>query len=297
MLELQFLPFWGVIAAFLATFSRVRFSRGRVVIPLWALLGAASVVAALAIESTYIIGWKGAVWLVILSMATLLYHYVPFEGPRKRWIKEGAYLLVLVLSYQLLCHRMPGFGEVPVYTDMSFGTSIFTASLDVYFDKAMAGLIMFGILVRPIRGWAELRLACWRARYAPLLMIVVYAIGVMAWLGFDVKFNQYVVWYWLSSLFFVCVLQEIFFRLLIQRRLEAYIGGTGSETVYLAAVITAVVYTVTHLNSLIPIPEMPLVFLSGLLFGYVYAATRRVELSILFHLLYSGLSMMLFDYP
>lgn len=297
MLDLKFLPFLLVIVSLLSVFSGFQLKVGRLSLPLWGGLGFLAVLVALSVGSPAVVTWQGAGWLLILLMATSLYRFVPFEGRRKRWIKEGAYLLVLVLSYQLLCHRMPGFNPVTVYSGVIFGSSVFPMELKIYFDQAMAGLIMFGILVRPLKSWREVKVACWRARHTPIFLVAIYSIGVLAWLHFDVKFSSAVVMNWVASLFFVCVLQEIFFRLLIQKRLEGYIGGKGSETVYLAAVITAVVYTLTHMTSLIPFPEVPLVFLSGLLFGHVYAVTRRVEFSILVHFLYSAVALVLFNYP
>lgn len=279
-------------------FSRWRVSAGRFSIPAWALMALVCSIAALGVgKELGGVNWKGFGWLLILAMTALLYRFVPLEGPRKRWIKEGAFILLLVISYQLLCNRLPGFGAAAVYADVIFGSSIFGATLELHFNQAMVGLILFGLLVTPIRTKAELKEACWHARFAPLLMVAVYATGMMQWLSEDFKFNHYVVWFWVANLFFICIAEEVFFRVLIQRRLEGYIGGTGSETVYLAAVVTAVIYTITHYNPAIPIPEMPLVFLSGLLFGYVYAATRRLELSVFFHMLYNGLSMMIFAYP
>lgn len=298
MFNIHFLPYWGVIVAIGLCYSRLQLGVGRMRVPAWAVLGAICSLAALAFgPERGGIGWQGLGWLIILSMTAVLYRFVPYEGPRKRWIKEGAFLLLLVISYQLLCNTLPGFGEAVVFADVILGHSVFGSSLKLHFNQAMVGLILFGVLVTPIRSWKELKTALWYARYAPILLTAVYAIGVMQWLSEDFKFNQYVAWYWLANLFFVCIAEEAFFRVLIQRRLEGYIGGKGNETIYLAAVITAVIYTITHYNPAIPIPEMPLVFLSGLVFGYVYAATRRIELSILCHLFYNGITMMVFVYP
>ena len=232
--------------------------------------------------------------LLLVLLTAAVYFYGRLEV---RWHNELLYAVTLIVSYLILMRIMPGFASLVVYQNHIFGENIFPHSLMLHYGKAFVGILIFCVLSRRVQSWHQLWLGLIAVKWVPLLLAGYFALGMALWYVPDVKFESQLVVFLISNLFFIVVVEEAFFRALVQEKLEHLLGGDDLESRYLAAVITTVFFSLSYYINGITIEEAILTFIAGMIYAFVYGQTRLVEVSILFHFAVNGIRVSYFLFP
>ena len=289
MMNMGLLPYCLLVLSMFLAWWNTGFKVKNVKVPLWCCTLILAVCSALFVGA---ISLLAVLWLALFSV--LLYFY-KFSH---RYLPD---LLVfaglLGLSFLLASHYLPGFEYYSVFDEYWFGQSVFSTTLHIHFDRGFLGTLIFCALAEPIKSKKAWMTALKRASWAPLMLMLLFFIADYIWLGPDLKWNSKVFYYLIVSLFFVAVAEEAFFRLLLQRQIETWFGGRDTESVYVAIVATALLFTLWHLGDRIVVEMTIVFFLAGLFYAYVYGRSRSIELAILAHFSVNAIHLIFYTYP
>lgn len=258
-------------------------------IPLWSLMLMLAVVVAWGVG---VVTPPGLFWAALFWAVLYYYQHSPVY-----WLSQGCLYALFALCYLMATHALPGFKRQVIFEDYWHGTSVFPSSLYTHFDLGFLGVVLFCSLADPLKTGKQWLAALKSARWLPLILFALFVVAEYIWLVPDPKWNTNILWQLLAGLLFVVIAEEAFFRLLLQRQIEKYLGGTDPESVYVAIFATALLSTLWNMGERIYVEMYIFYFLSGLFYAYVYGRTRSIELTILMHLVVNALHMIFFVYP
>lgn len=238
--------------------------------------------------------WQGALALVVLFALVML-----AKQARHTLIKVAALwaCVLAVLAFGL--HLVPGFNNPQVLSETYIGNATIAYQQYINFDKTAAGLLLLALLANRASNYTQLAQTVRTA--VPISLAGVAIIFSVAWLlgaPLDPKWLAYTAIFLLINLFATCVAEEAFMRSLIQQPLQNALQRASKKLApWLATGISAVIFTALHIGHPQPVPFLSMVFLAGLLYGYLYQKTGRVEAAIIGHFLLNAVNFVLFVYP
>jgi membrane protease YdiL (CAAX protease family) len=256
--------------------------------------------------------WGWVAGLVLACLAGLRFGYLDWRAPLaiagyaglawwarsagQRWLRALLLVLTGLAAFLFALHRVPGFSN-PILIDairVSPGAPPF--SLRANFDTAMAGIVLMGMLCRPIGAAADWR-AMLRRVWPVTLSTLVVVLGIGSLLGYvrpDLKWPPYAALFLAINLLFTCVTEEAFFRGLLLERMAQVLGRWRVGTPA-AAVLSAVFFGAAHARGG---PALVLLAtVAGLFYGAAYLRTRRIEGAILTHFALNAVHFVAFTYP
>lgn len=210
----------------------------------------------------------------------------------------------LVALFTLLCfglalglHVVPGFNNHQFAQALQLNDS--SAEFDIWFnyDKSMFGILVLGLLFHDelIRSWSEIKRVASRLVLPILIGIpLIYLFAVsMAYSRFDFTPSA-LFWPWvLKNLFFTVLAEEILFRGLIQREISKRIQHQYGAAI--AMLIAGILFGLAHFAG--GLEYVILATVAGILYGYTYKITGRIEAPIITHLLLNSAHFIFFAYP
>ncbi len=204
-------------------------------------------------------------------------------------------LAILGLAFGL--HVLPGFENHAFLQAYQLNAASAPFSIWFNYDKALFGLLVFGLLFHDgvIRGWAEFKDFVLRVRWLLVLGIAgVYAVGLgIGYAQFDWTPSM-VFWPWvLKNLFFTVIAEEMLFRGLIQQHLARSFSSKSGQ--HLAVVIAALLFGFAHIAG--GWSYVLLSTLAGLVYGYSFKISGKIEGAIAAHLLLNVVHFLCFSYP
>lgn len=238
------------------------------------------------------------VWIVLLAVACWFYrHRKSSNVTLNRVGRIVTALAILVLSFLLGSHALPGFHNPALVKQLviSEGAAPYTRYLN--FDKIIVGILLLGLvyqgLMRTRQGWMEAG-----RRAAPLVLaniaIVVLLAFLLGYVTFDPKWTSFF-WIWaVTNLFFTCVSEEAFFRGFIQREisstLKSYRYGTA-----VAVTTSAVLFGLAHFSG--GWNYVLLSMVAGLGYALVFQRSGRIEMAIFAHFSLNAFHFLFLTYP
>lgn len=228
----------------------------------------------------------------MVALALLLIHY---QKNTKLSLLAGVAAALIGLALGL--HVVPGFNNVEFASDITLSAS--AASFDIWFnwDKSMFGLFVLGIVLqkdlirRPVDAMTAVK------SFLPLAFVgifAIYAIGVLiGYSSFDFTPAAIFLPWALKNIVFTVLAEEAFFRGLVQNELTKRLKCNYSD--HLAVIIGGVIFGIAHFAG--GIYYVLLSSLAGILYGYTYKITGRIEAPIITHFLLNAGHFIIFTYP
>ncbi|HEV2523756.1 MAG TPA: CPBP family intramembrane glutamic endopeptidase [Gammaproteobacteria bacterium] len=205
-------------------------------------------------------------------------------------------IFVYVMSIFLWYHQIPGFSNWQIVNGALLSTDALPLSLYLNFDKPLIGLFILGFGTLPLlkskKDWSTVFI-----KTAPIAILGTVVIAGLAYAFGYIKFepkwdNFFIVWF-TSNLFLTAIAEEVLFRGFVQKYLSIAFKkirfGSG-----LALLIASILFAVVHTGGL---TYILLAFVSGILYGWVYIKTNRIEASILTHLFLNSIHILFLTYP
>lgn len=215
----------------------------------------------------------------------------------RTFLKPVLFLLIAAISYGLFTHSIPGFLNLQVLKDVSISDDAVPYTLWLNFDKpaiAVALLLAF-------RHAAPEKLSeWWRLLRASLLItvsglvIIIPLVLLFSNIQFVPKLPSSSGLWLLNMLFFVCVAEEVFFRRFLQHEVQKGLSSL-KHSQYIALVITSILFALVHLAG--GVIFVGFAFIAGLIYGYAYIKSGRVEGAIFSHFILNSVHFFLFSYP
>ena len=210
-----------------------------------------------------------------------------------RWLGG---IVVVALSTSLTMHVVPGFNKWQMTNELALSSTSLPFSLYLNFDKPFIGLIILGFgfpIAKGLKDWKEILV-----KTAPIfcigmtfLLTANFIAGYAVW---DPKMSNLFPLWCIRNLFFTCVSEEAFFRGFLQKNLSAALsrykwGGAFS------IISIALLFEVAHIEGG-PV-YVVLSTITGIIYGYAYHKTQRIESSIICHFGVNTFHFLFLAYP
>ncbi|MEM8814357.1 MAG: CPBP family intramembrane glutamic endopeptidase [Pseudomonadota bacterium] len=250
---------------------------------------------AIALALGLLAGRVEALAIVPIALLAVCFH-VAQQGRYPVVLRVGGGTTGALLSIALAMHVVPGFDNWKILDGFALSDNAQAFSLYLNFDKPLVGLFILALGAPLLRGADAWKTMLREAAPIALTGIaLVYAAGyAFGYATFDPTFSSVFIVWALRNLFFTCVAEEAFFRGFLQYRLEKALASyRWGKPVSLA--IAALLFGLAHFAG--GPGYVVLATIAGLVYGYVFQRTGRVEASILTHFLLNAGHFLLFTYP
>lgn len=202
--------------------------------------------------------------------------------------------LSLLLGLSLELHLIPGFHNLLVWDKVQLTNDALPFTLYLNLDKTAVGLCLLGLNLNLLSTVQEWKIVLKQLAYRlPLIILVILALSlVLGYVKFAPKLPQNL-WLWvLSNLFFVCLAEEGLFRGFMQETLSRF---HYKYSAVIAILISALLFGLIHYHG--GINYIFLATIAGILYGWIYHVSKRIEASILAHFTLNLTHILLFTYP
>lgn len=260
----------------------------RLVVSPWFL--AAALGSLVAVLNGYV-AIVGLAELVALGVTCHLFSIA--KSRASRWL-SGIVLTILALALAL--HRLPGFSNPVLWSDVHFSAGAKAVTQYINYDKGAVGLLLLAIVAPRCRSFSEFRMAfkqSWLPAFMTIAAVLSAAVAIDV-VRIDPKWSQYTLPFLAINLFFTCVTEETFFRGFLQERLHATLGPSQRSTV-ITVLVSGVLFGATHLGG--GVAYAALASLAGIGYATVYARSKRIEPAILTHFGLNAMHFLFFTYP
>ncbi len=275
------LIFFAVVALGLACASVERL-RVWVFAPVLALLAVGVVLGVFA--------WLPALAIALLAAAVYGYAF----GERFAFLNGRACLLlnwlIVPLSLAIGFRAFGGVANPLLLEAVQVSEAARSFDLSLSWDKALLALLLWTTVMARAN---ELRVSALRSLWLlPLMLAVVFTLGVLSgYVAADLKWpglTLLLLW-GLSNLLITCVLEEAFFRGIIQRQLVARWG------MWIGVLVASLIFGIAHLGG--GWLFVMLATVAGVFYGLAYARSGRLWLAVLFHFAVNLTNFIAFTYP
>ena len=256
---------------------------------LWLHLFAGAVVAGLIAG---VIQPLGLVWIAAIAAAALALR----DESRTPRLRFAALLAFLLLAAGLMSHRLPGFSNPRVISDLRLTSDALPYRLHLNFDKPLIALFFLAACHPLLRGaapWRAMLARVWPSAVGTMLLLLLLA-GGSGYVRFAPKLPAIaLLWLW-SNLFFTCLAEETLFRGLIQRELQR---AWSARRFGLAAAVgvAALLFGLAHFAG--GPAYVILATIAGAGYGWAYLRTQSIEAAALTHFALNATHFFLFTYP
>lgn len=207
-------------------------------------------------------------------------------------------VVVLLLCLALALHVVPGFNNIAVVQDAVIKTGAKEYSFWINYDKALCGVFLLAFFVpigsltdqlKPVMIWTLAGLSA----VVVVVFLPSYALG---YIDFEAGWPAFIALWIPSNLLITVVAEEAFFRGVIQNQAANFLRRKNVRHPLLVAVLIAsLLFAVAHLAG--GVFFIVASFITGLVYGYVYVMSSRLETAILVHFLVNLFHISLFTYP
>jgi len=258
-------------------------------IKIWGTITAASLVCGVVSDR---IGIIGIISIVILC---LLYHTVNRIN-LILFIRVTSGVLAIILSVMLAAHLIPGFNNWKVVDSVSLTETSLPYSMYLNMDKTLVGLAILGLgfpLIKSLKEWGSV-LRSTLSIFLVGLIVLASASQAFGYTHWDFKLpDLFFVWA-LINLIFTCVSEEAFFRGFLQKNLFKILQKYKYGNI-LSLITVSILFGLAHFAG--GFKYVILSTIAGIIYGYAYQKTQRIEASILCHFGVNTFHFIFLTYP
>jgi uncharacterized protein len=258
-------------------------------IKIWGTITAASMVCGVISDRIDIIG------IISIVILCLLYHTV-HRINLILFIRVTSGVLAVTLSVMLAAHLIPGFNNWKIVNKVSLTETSLPYSMYLNMDKTLVGLAILGLgfpLIKSLKEWGSV-LRPTLPIFLVGLIILASASQAFGYTHWDFKFpDLFFVWA-LINLIFTCVSEEAFFRGFLQKNLFKILQKYKYGNI-LSLIIVSILFGLAHFAG--GFKYVILSTIAGIIYGYAYQKTQRIEASILCHFGVNTFHFIFLTYP
>ena len=251
-------------------------------LPLWLLFTAVAFIFAILFNRASLVS---LIYSIIFGYCVYFYY------------KKQTYMLfiaLLILAVPLLLH-LPflEFNNYKFLDQITLTENASPYSLYFNFDKTLVGIFIIALSYKDIKiNFKQL----FKLLVINILVMSVFFLGLGTILGysqFEPKLPDFTFVWILVNLFSTCLAEEAIFRKLLQQKLQDTLSGKYANIMSIS--IASVVFGLAHFNG--GVTYIILASIAGLFYGYMYYKTKRIESSMLLHVSFNLIHLLLFTYP
>lgn len=242
------------------------------------------------------LNWQSCLFILFFAYI----NYMTFCA-RSRAVKIICGLTVFICSILITpLHLIYGFNNWLIAHQIIISKLSMPYTLFLNFDKPLIGLFILAF------SHNYLSLLNNRAAFITIIkqaipkillgiLLISFISYIVGYIRFDIKLNYFFIIWAISNLLFTCIPEEALFRGLVQNAI-ANACKPYKYNKYIANIITAALFgVILHFKG--GILFIIISILAGLLYGYIYQITNKIEASIFAHFLLNICHFILFTYP
>jgi membrane protease YdiL (CAAX protease family) len=259
-------------------------------VALWPLLLAAALSSAVVqhqVDGRALVAVAGVLALAVVSVRAA-----------QAGVRAAAKLGVVLLCFALGLSKLPGFVPFVFVGDTVVSAGAPPMRLALRFDAGIAGLVLLAFYGRRIGRWADCK-ALARPVFAIASATTVAVIGLALALGhvaFDPKWPWFAAAHLLRILLWTCVLEEMFFRGVIQQSLANWPPVRDRPALaWLPLIVASLLFGAAHAGGGAVLVLLATV--AGIGYGVAWQATQRIEAAIAVHFAVNAVHFVAFSYP
>ena len=257
------------------------------------------------------VSWVGKLGVLLLMLLTFAYYRISRATEVDKetfWHRPWVYLilrpisffLILLLSLALAIHQWPGFQPIPIFTDLTLSEDSLPYSLAFHFDKLFVGLALatfgFSLWQQP----NDVKFVFRQTLIITLLgtCVVLLLSQVLGFTRIDFKLPDWFLLWFIKMVFITCLAEEAFFRGFIQRELQVIFSRFVSSwqvAGYLGLLVASLLFGLAHFPG--GIAYVFLATVAGLVYGFVFLKTQRLEAAVFAHCFLNTMHFVLLSYP
>jgi|TARA_Y100000389_G_C17430792_1_gene502464 uncharacterized protein len=252
-----------------------------------------------------IIDFVGIASLVIFSALLYFFHLLNceknnfVENKNLRLIKFLLFFLIIIFSTLLIAHKIPGFHNYKMLSDVKLSQGARDFSLWYNFDKGALSFIFLFYYINQFREKINIKnsakiLTLSYLIATPILMICAIK---MNYVIFDInKFAniELIIFILIKMIFFTVIVEEIIYRFFAMNYFQDVFLATKYNKI-LSCIVASLIFSLIHYYG--GIIFMILSFIAGLFFGGIYLKTRNIQSAIILHFLTNFTHLLFFSYP
>lgn len=201
---------------------------------------------------------------------------------------------VIFLGFALELHLIPGFNNLIIWNKIQFTKNAIPFTLYLNFDKTIVGVVILGLTLNLNHTMVEWKESLKQVIYKlPIVILVILILAIsFDYIELEPKLPHNL-WIWLiSNLLFTCVAEEGLFRGFFQESLSRL---KYKYSDYVAVAVPAICFGAIHYPG--GVKYVILAIVAGVLYGWIYKITKRIEASIITHFLLNLTHIIFFTYP
>lgn len=200
------------------------------------------------------------------------------------------------LSFLMALHIIPGFNYTPIVSQVLLSPQATPFKLAIGYDKALAGAILVFFLVQVTRtkhGWWKVARTLLTVPMVTLLCVIPLGmlLGVFA---FDPKLSPHLPLWMFLNLFVTVIAEEVFFRVLLQDSVTAWLSGKARYAAWWSVLVVAVLFAAAHGGG--GLAYAVLVFFAGCGYGAAYK-WGGIEAAVGTHFIVNLVHFLFLTYP
>lgn len=237
-------------------------------------------------------------WVAIPFIVLLIVSSLTIDSDRNLWIRIFAAIIAGLIFLAMGFHVIPGFSNQILIDSQLIKEDSTTFTQYFNIDKTLGGLIFFLIVVPSpkVPKLVQLRSA------ALISLVTIFLVLMGGMLGKLIEFNlqhlfsfSFLVFFILIQIFSVCLAEETFFRGFIQYRMSLIFKQDSYLQKIIPLSVASVFFGIVHFGG--GVGYVIAATIAGFGYGLVYQITRRIEFSILAHMLLNLVHLIFFSYP
>lgn len=233
--------------------------------------------------------------VALVSMGLLTLCGIAFQNQKFKSVRNAALFLGLILALALSMHKIPGFNNFKMLDAVALSTISKPVTFYANFDKAFAGLMLYAFFLPPARKalYKSIYLGVAGGLIATIFVMVpalLFGLVAIDLKGQDAPILEFL----LVNLLFVSMTEEVFFRGLIQERIEECLIGKPSLS-FAPMLISALAFAIVHIQGGIQLVAFAGV--AGSCYAFIYRKTESIEAAIIAHWVVNAAHFVFFTYP
>ncbi|MEJ2681559.1 MAG: CPBP family intramembrane metalloprotease [Gammaproteobacteria bacterium] len=232
----------------------------------------------------------------LFCLSLLLASYLSTNMNINSKIRIFSFFMLLALCLSLSFNLISGFSKVAISNNIFIGSSKEPIVFSIYFGKFAMIVFLTAIAYNKLSHPQEIpRLLLYSLAFGgawiPLVLFVGYLLGAQ----FEFKIHSSLLLYASMNLFFTCILEEVFFRGLIQNKMKEYLATFTVHHHSIAIGITSLLFGVAHLSG--GTKMIIAATIAGIGYGIIYDRTQKIECAIFLHFLLNVSTFITMVYP
>ena len=233
-----------------------------------------------------------------IAVSTLVALAVLSDKSCRPLAKMSLSVICIALAFAMGSGFIPGFNDVVLVSNIRASIDAPAVRLNARFNIAATGLVLLLMYCRRSHSFAETKEAiCSVFQIALLTTVVVLGLGCLVeFVRPDIKLPSFTGRYIFRTLFWTCVVEESFFRGVVQERLaSSQILMRWPRMWWLPVAVSSALFGLAHMRG--GWIYVVLATLAGIGYGMAYAKTRRIESSLFAHFFLNTAHFIGFTYP